>query len=62
MRTASLTRSMGATETSPDNLIPVFGLRFTPKDLEVAAETLDDELDRAVGELSDLLAASACGA
>jgi dTDP-4-amino-4,6-dideoxygalactose transaminase len=31
---------MRATGTSPDRLIPVFDLRFTPEDLEAVAETL----------------------
>jgi dTDP-4-amino-4,6-dideoxygalactose transaminase len=33
-------RSMGATETSPDRLIPVFDLLLTPEDLDAVAETL----------------------
>lgn len=40
MRTASLIRSMDATETSPEHLIPVFDLRFTREDLDAVAETL----------------------
>jgi dTDP-4-amino-4,6-dideoxygalactose transaminase len=31
---------MGATETSPDRLIPVFDLRVTPEDLDAVADTL----------------------
>jgi len=34
------TRSMGATETSPSGLIPVFDLQVTPEDLDAVAETL----------------------
>src|ERR1700761_3743136 len=39
-RIDSETRSMGATETSPDRLIPVFDLLLTPEDLDAVAETL----------------------
>jgi len=39
-RIDSRTRSMGATETSPDRLIPVFDLEVTPEDLDAVAETL----------------------
>ena len=38
--TASKIRSMGATETPRDTLIPVFDLRVTPEDLEAVADTL----------------------
>jgi dTDP-4-amino-4,6-dideoxygalactose transaminase len=38
--TASQIRSMGATETSREKLIPVFDLRVTPEDLEAVADTL----------------------
>jgi len=38
--TGSKTRSMGATETPRDTLIPVFDLRLTPEDLDAVADTL----------------------
>jgi dTDP-4-amino-4,6-dideoxygalactose transaminase len=37
---ASVTRSMGATETFPDRLIPVFDLELTREDLDAVAQTL----------------------
>lgn len=40
MRDDSATRSMAATETSPERLIPVFDLRFTPEDMAAVADTL----------------------
>src|ERR1700761_5418605 len=39
-RIDSETRSMGATETSPDRLIPVFDLQLTREDLDAVAQTL----------------------